>query len=123
MRYHVYWLIETSFGPVYEIDINASNGFRNLNPPFFLITTRFACDSQASHARESVINGCYSILDAYDAGKEAIFDSVVDSLYLFIIYRIDAQYYYHSYTYRAVGSCGILSNIRYRKPSGEENLR
>jgi hypothetical protein len=32
-------------------------------------------------------------------------------------------YYYHLYTYRAVGLCGILSDIRYRKPSRKENLR
>jgi hypothetical protein len=31
--------------------------------------------------------------------------------------------YYHSNTYRAVGSCGILFDIRYRKPPREENLR
>ena len=31
--------------------------------------------------------------------------------------------YYYSYTYRAVGSCGILSDNRYRKPFKEENLR
>ena len=36
-RYHVHWLIETSFGPTYEAGIDASNGFRNPNPPFLLL--------------------------------------------------------------------------------------
>jgi hypothetical protein len=34
--------------------------------------TRFVCDSQASYARDSIINGYRSILNAYDAGREAI---------------------------------------------------
>src|SRR5450755_937311 len=36
-RYHVHWLIETSFGPAYEADIDASDGFYNLIPPFLLL--------------------------------------------------------------------------------------
>jgi hypothetical protein len=36
-RYHVHWLIETSFGPAYEADIDASDGFHNPNPPFLLL--------------------------------------------------------------------------------------
>jgi hypothetical protein len=55
-----------------------SNGFHNLNPPFFVVATRSACDSQASHARDSIIDGYCSVLDAYDAGREAIFNSIVD---------------------------------------------
>jgi hypothetical protein len=38
----------------------------------FVVATRSACDLQAEHARDSVIDGCRSILDAYDAGREAI---------------------------------------------------
>jgi hypothetical protein len=71
-RYHVHWLIRTSFGPAYEAGIDATEGFRNLIP-FVVVATRSTCDLQASHARDSVINDYRSILDAYDAGREAIF--------------------------------------------------
>jgi hypothetical protein len=74
-RYHVYWLIKTSFGPAYEAGIDASEGFRNPIPLIIIIiiATRSTCDLQASHARDSVIDDYRSILNAYDTGREAIF--------------------------------------------------
>jgi hypothetical protein len=72
-RYHVYWLIRTSFGPAYEAGIDATKGFRNLIPLIIIIITRSICDLQALYARDSIINDYRSILNAYDAGREAIF--------------------------------------------------
>jgi hypothetical protein len=71
-RYRVYWL-KTSFGPAYEAGIDASEGFRNLIPPYYYYYDAFRCDLYALYARDSIIDGCRSILDAYDAGREAIF--------------------------------------------------
>jgi hypothetical protein len=36
-RYHVHWLIKTSFGPAYEAGIDASDGFRNPNSSYLLL--------------------------------------------------------------------------------------